>query len=167
MILFPLAVAFVLAKPVIKTAEAFCAAPYMCPAGKPSIGWGTTRYEDGLPVRMVDAAITTARGDVLLTHGMMRVEQGMRPLIKRQPTAHQYAALISLTYNIGVGCHDGVKGDFADSTLLDKFNQGDIEGAAEEFLKWDKAHVGGKLTVLAGLTKRRAIERTLFLTPDK
>jgi lysozyme len=46
------------------------------------------------------------------------------------------------------------------STLLKKLNAGDTKGAAEEFLKWDKA--GGK--VLAGLTKRRKAERALFLS---
>jgi len=116
---------------------------------------------------MHDPAITEARGDVLLTYGMMRVEKQLRPLLKRQPTAHQYAAIISLTYNIGVGCHDGVKGDFADSTLLNHFNAGDIEGAAAQFAAWNKAHEHGKVVVLDGLTKRRAIERALFLTPDK
>jgi lysozyme len=41
-----------------------------------------------------------------------------------------------------------------------KYNRGDIEGAADEFLKWNKA--GGK--ILAGLTRRRAAERALFLS---
>lgn len=167
MIVFPVAVAFVLARPTIKAAENFCAKPYLCPAGKPTIGWGTTRYEDGTPVSLHDAIIMPPRGDVLLTYGMMRVEKQLRPLLRRQPTAHQYAAFISLTYNIGVGCHDGVKGDFADSTLLAKFNRGDIEGAAEQFPKWVYAHEDGKAVILPGLVTRRAIERTLFLTPDK
>lgn len=167
MILFPVAVAFVLARPPIKAAEDFCPTPYTCPAGKPTIGWGTTRYEDGTPVKLTDRSIEPPRGDVLLTYGMMRVEKQLRPLIKRLPTAHQYAAFVSLTYNIGVGCHDGVKGDFADSTLLAKFNAGDILGAADEFAKWVYAHEHGKAVILPGLVTRRAIERTMFLTPDK
>lgn len=167
MIVFPAAVAFVLARPVIKTAEDFCTKPYLCPAGKPSIGYGSTRYEDGRPVKLGDLAISASRADVMLTYGMMRVDKQLRPLFTRQPTAHQYAAILSLAYNVGVGCHDGVKGDLADSTLLDKFNAGDIEGAADQFPAWNKAHVKGKVVELDGLTTRRALERTLFLTPDK
>jgi lysozyme len=39
-----------------------------------------------------------------------------------------------------------------------KHNREDFEGAAEEFLKWDKA--GGK--VLKGLDKRRRGEKALY-----
>ena len=41
-----------------------------------------------------------------------------------------------------------------------KYNRGDFEGAADEFLKWTKA--SGK--VLKGLVRRREAERALFLT---
>ncbi|MCD9436513.1 lysozyme, partial [Klebsiella pneumoniae] len=46
------------------------------------------------------------------------------------------------------------------STLLKKLNAGDIKGAADEFLRWNKS--GGK--VLNGLTRRREAERALFLS---
>ena len=46
------------------------------------------------------------------------------------------------------------------STLLRKLNAGDYAGAADEFLRWNKA--GGK--VLNGLTRRREAERALFLS---
>ncbi|WP_049003403.1 lysozyme, partial [Citrobacter freundii] len=46
------------------------------------------------------------------------------------------------------------------STLLRKLNDGDVKGAADEFLRWNKA--GGK--VLNGLTRRREAERALFLS---
>jgi lysozyme len=99
----------------------------------------------------------------LLDAAVARVEAQLRPLLKREPTAGQYAALISLAYNVGVGAHDGVKGDLADSTLLEDFNAADIQGAAAQFLAWDKAHVNGKLVTLPGLTKRRQAERIVFL----
>jgi lysozyme len=41
-----------------------------------------------------------------------------------------------------------------------KYNRGDYQGAADEFLKWTKA--GGK--VLNGLVRRREAERALFLS---
>ena len=65
---------------------------------------------------------------------------------------NQFDALVSFTYNCG-------KGALKTSTLLKKLNQGDIQGAAQEFLRWNKA--SGQ--VLAGLTRRRTAEMELFL----
>jgi len=165
--IFPSAVAFILAKPIIKHAESFQPKPYICPAGKPTIGWGTTYYPDGKAVTMADPDCTQAQAENWLTYSMMRVEAQLKPLILVRPTGHQWAALISLAYNIGVGTHDGIQGDLADSTLLHKLNAGDTQGAADQFLVWNKAHVSGKLTVLSGLVARRHNERSLFLTPDR
>jgi lysozyme len=41
-----------------------------------------------------------------------------------------------------------------------KYNRGDYDGAANEFLKWNKSN--GK--VLPGLVRRREAERVLFLS---
>jgi lysozyme len=73
-------------------------------------------------------------------------------------TQSQFDAMLCLAYNIGYGA-------FAGSTLLKKVNGGDIAGAADEFLRWDKAtnQKTGKKEPLAGLTKRRTRERRLFL----
>ncbi|HHP2614034.1 TPA: lysozyme, partial [Enterobacter roggenkampii] len=57
------------------------------------------------------------------------------------------------TYNLG-------SRSLSTSTLLRKLNAGDYAGAADEFLRWNKA--GGK--VLNGLTRRREAERALFLS---
>lgn len=66
---------------------------------------------------------------------------------------NQFDALVSFTYNLGVH-------NLNRSTLLTLLNRGDIEGAADEFLKWDMA--GGR--VLPGLDTRRHKERELFLS---
>lgn len=66
-------------------------------------------------------------------------------------TDNQIAAIISLTYNIGITA-------FLNSTLLKKINAKDFKGAAKEFDRWV---YGGKVK-LAGLVKRRAEERKLF-----
>lgn len=162
------AAAFVLAQPIIKNAEGFEARPYMCPAGKATIGWGTTRYPDGRPVTMQDAAVSQVFAQTFLEAAAKRVlaQLQMPGLIARSPTVHQAGAFLSLAYNIGVGAHDGVKGDIADSDLLDFFNHGDLLRCSHEFIKWNKAHVRGVLTILPGLTVRRLAERNLFLTPD-
>jgi lysozyme len=61
--------------------------------------------------------------------------------------------MLSLAYNIGPGAFSG-------SSVLKRFNQGDMQGAADAFLMWNKG--GGK--VLKGLTRRREAERELFLS---
>lgn len=157
-----------LAKPLIREFEGYAAKPYICPAGKPTIAWGATRYPSGKPVAMSDYpnGIPEDFANICLVSAMLRVVAGLKACLTHNPTLHQYAALLCLAYNVGVGLHDGIKGDLADSTLLERFNAGDFESAANRFLDWDKAHVGGVLTVLPGLKKRREAERTLFLTPD-
>lgn len=70
-------------------------------------------------------------------------------------TDDEFDALVCLTFNIG-------RGAFRGSTLLKKLNAGDYQGAAQQFLVWDKQ--AGK--ELAGLDRRRAAEEALFNAPD-
>jgi lysozyme len=65
-------------------------------------------------------------------------------------------ALVSFSFNVGLG-------SLKTSTLLKKVNNRKFEEASNEFLKWNKAKVKGKLTVLIGLDRRRKEERELFL----
>lgn len=67
-------------------------------------------------------------------------------------TDFQHAAILSFTYNVGVG-------SFKSSTLLKKLNAKDYTGACNELPRWNKA--GGK--VLAGLVTRREAERQICL----
>lgn len=67
-------------------------------------------------------------------------------------TQTQWDALASLVFNIG-------SGQFSTSTVLRKLKAGDIPGAADAFLLWNK--VQGKPS--KGLAKRRSMERNLFL----
>lgn len=84
-----------------------------------------------------------ARVDVLLGR--------VSALLTQAPTACQLAAMVSLTYNIGIGA-------FTASTLLRKFNEGKDAAASAEFDRWTRA--AGK--VMQGLVNRRADERALF-----
>ncbi|MBV9548658.1 MAG: lysozyme [Alphaproteobacteria bacterium] len=157
-----------LAAPLIRQFEGFRSAPYICPAGKPTIGYGTTRYPDGTPVALTDKPCTPAQAEEWLEWSARRLMAALAAsgAVTRPPTLHQAAALVCLAYNIGVGCHDGVKGDLADSMLLEKFNTGDIAAAADQFLVWDKAHVNGVLVAVPGLLARRRAEQALFLQAD-
>jgi len=116
-----------------------------------TIGYGNTRYEDGSPVRKGDR-VTKERGAELFRNILKGFEDKVSVLVKVDLTQGQFDALVSFAYNVGTGA-------LAKSTLLRKLNSGDYSGAADEFLRWNKA--GGR--VLAGLTRRRTAERKLFL----
>ncbi|MBZ7706779.1 lysozyme [Klebsiella oxytoca] len=115
-----------------------------------TIGYGWTLPVDGKPVRP-GMTIDQATADRLLKAGLVSYESDVLKLVKVKLTQNQFDALVSFAYNVGSRA-------LSTSTLLKKLNAGDIKGAADEFLRWNKA--GGK--VLNGLTRRREAERALF-----
>jgi len=126
---------------------------YLCPASVPTIGYGSTYYEDGRPVKLGDA-ITQERADQLFQAIAEDFAKRVRSLLKVGLNENQFSALVSFTYNVGVA-------NLKKSTLLKKVNINPSDPTIEdEFLKWNKA--GGK--VLAGLTRRREEEAKLYFT---
>lgn len=113
-----------------------------------TIGWGHTG-SDVYP----GLVITQAKADELFEKDMQKFIDGVAKLVKVPMTNGQYGALVSFAYNCGLGA-------LQNSTLLKKFNIGDVQGAADQFPLWNKA--AGK--VMAGLTRRRKAERELFLS---
>ena len=127
--------------------------PYLCPAGVPTIGWGSTWDERGGPITMDHPPITLIEAQILLSREVQHVEAAVGKLVRAELTQGMFDALVSFTYNLGTG-------NLQASTLRHKLNRGDYEMAADEFPKWRKA--GGR--VLTGLVRRRAEERALFLS---
>jgi lysozyme len=126
---------------------------YLCPASVPTIGYGSTYYEDGRPVKIGDA-ITQERADQLFEAIAEDFAKRVRSLLKVGLNENQFSALVSFTYNVGVA-------NLKKSTLLKKVNINPSDTTiTDEFLKWNKA--GGK--VLAGLTRRREQEAKLYFT---
>lgn len=97
--------------------------------------------------------ITQAQADQFLCEDLAPVYSTIEENVKTQINQNQFDALCSFIFNVGVG-------NFTRSTLLTKLNKGDIQGAGDEFLRWNC--VAGR--VIAGLTKRREAERGLFLS---
>jgi lysozyme len=95
--------------------------------------------------------ITQDEAEELLQDDLEEFERGVERLVSVPLSAAQFSALVSFAFNLGVGA-------LSRSTLLKTLNRGNYEGAALEFVKWNKA--GGK--VVNGLTRRRAAERDLF-----
>ncbi|EKN8446792.1 lysozyme [Salmonella enterica] len=95
---------------------------------------------------------TQVQADSALISDLAQCERAISRLVKVTLTQNQFDALVSFVFNVG-------SGNLQSSTLLRKLNSGDYKGGADEFPRWNKA--AGK--VMAGLTKRRAAERELFL----
>lgn len=137
---------------IIKTFEGFSPTPYLCPAGYWTIGYGSTRGLDGKRVTSEHPAISKEQAVTFMQHELRSVELAIKALIRVPLSENQFSALCSFSYNVGTG-------NLSASTLRQRLNRGDTEGAAGEFLKWRRA--GG--VVLAGLVRRREMERQLFL----
>jgi lysozyme len=125
---------------------------YRCPANVVTIGYGTTVYDNGHPVRMGDQ-ITAQRAKELLMHEVNMKAVGVKMLLGNTiVTQHQFDALVSFAYNCGTGA-------LKESTLLKKVKANPSDPAIRhEFSRWNKA--GNK--VLAGLTARRKAEADLY-----
>lgn len=95
---------------------------------------------------------TQAQADARLASDVAKFAGGVDALLGSAPTtAGQKAALISFSFNVGLGA-------LKDSTLLKMHRAGDYEGAALQFNRWTKA--SGR--ELPGLVKRRAAEAAVY-----
>lgn len=101
---------------------------------------------------------TSAQCTALLLKDIAEHRKGLERCLKVPVNPNQRDALVSLTFNIGVG-------SACKSTLLRKLNRNDYVGAANEFTKWHYARAGNRVISLPGLVRRRAAERALFITP--
>lgn len=137
---------------LIKSFEGFSAKPYRCPAGIPTIGYGSTRYADGRPVSLNDSPITEQQADEIMQATLTTYEDAVNRYVSVSLNQWQFDALVDFAYNAGAQ-------NLRTSTLLRKVNAGDFIGAAAEFGKW--VNGGGKK--LPGLVRRREAERVLFV----
>ena len=141
-----------LAAKVIKEFEGFENKPYLCPANIPTIGYGNTMYPNGERVKMEDPEITEEQATEMLMDTIKTVEKQVKNVLEVKLKAHQLAALISFTYNVGIG-------NLSNSTLLAWVNSNpDYSRIPEQFRRWNKG--GGR--VLNGLVRRREAEVALW-----
>jgi lysozyme len=138
-----------IAAKLCKQFEGFRSKPYLCPAGIPTIGYGSTYYANGNKVTLQDCPIDEPTANDLLMH---ELNHTYAPGVLRNcpilaTDERRLNAVVDFCYNLGTG-------RLQTSTLKRKINAQDWEGAKEELMKWSKA--GGK--VLPGLLKRRQAE---------
>lgn len=137
---------------LIKEFEGFMGTAYVCPAGVPTIGYGTTLI-DGKPV-VLGTTITEAKANEVLEKQVNeRYAAAVNRLVTVPLNQNQFDALTSFTYNLGEGA-------LASSTLLRLLNQGDYASVPAQMMRWTKA--GG--VDLPGLVRRRKAEADLFVS---
>jgi lysozyme len=130
---------------LIKSFEGFRDTAYLCPAKKWTIGFGST-----LGV-LPGQTITREQAEQALAVDVALFEAALTKALKVQVTQSQFDALVCFAYNCG---------GWRQSTLLRLVNAGRPAEAARQFDLW--VHAGGKK--LAGLVKRRAAEKALFVS---
>jgi len=150
---------------MIKHHEGVKLRPYRCPALLWTIGVGHVLYPQQAKLKVEerksyplnpehDKQWTEGGIDAIFRSDLTRFEAGVLRLCPDTFTRQShFDALVSFSFNLGLGA-------LQSSTLRMKYNRGDVQGAADEFVKWNKS--GGR--ILPGLTRRRLEEQALFLS---
>lgn len=138
---------------LVKSFEGCFLNAYLCPAKVWTIGYGSTKYQNGKPVKQGDK-ITQQEAENLLSDTLDEFSKGVSKLIKVELNDNQFSALVSFAFNLGIGA-------LSKSTLLKKVNANSNDKTIEnEFMRWVSA--GGKK--LNGLVRRRTAESNLYFS---
>jgi lysozyme len=131
---------------LIKAFEGFRSAPYRCPGGYQTIGYGHVikPYETWETITEDDAYL-------LLCKDVGIASRAVHRLIHVPLNQNQFDALTSFTFNMGTGV-------LQRSTVRSCVNRGEHDVVPYELMKWVRA--GGR--IVPGLVKRRGIEARLY-----
>jgi lysozyme len=138
---------------LIKHFEGVHKKPYICPAGYWTVGVGHLISRDAkLPFEWF-RILSPGEIDDLLRKDLRRFELGVLRLLGTvQPNQSEFDALVSFSFNLGLGC-------FQRSTVRSAFIRGDKKRSGEVLLKYRRA--GGR--ILSGLVRRRQAEHALLM----
>lgn len=118
-----------------------------------TIGYGHAREIDGVLIKAGDK-ITMEKAVDLLREDLQTVEYHIKRSVKVELNQHQFDALVSIAFNIGMTA-------FKSSSFLKELNKGNYEKCGDLMLNWKNATINGiKKPVLLS---RRKKERALFL----
>lgn len=146
---------------LIKRFEGLETEAYQDIAGVWTIGYGHSERSEVFNFEIHDGVtITEDQAEDILKRDLRTYETIVTALVQKPINQHQFDALVSLSYNIGVTA-------LKTSTALKRLNMGDYEGAADAITWFNKSTIDGVLTPVRGLTRRRAAEKLLFLEPIK
>lgn len=136
---------------LIEKHEGFGGMPYICPAGKLTVGYGHVITDAERKAGTYAKGITRLQATTLLKSDIIKACNSVNRLVRVPLTQGQFDALVSFTFNLGGG-------RLQSSTLRQKLKRGDYDGAAAEFKRW----VYGGGVKLPGLIIRRREEAELF-----
>ena len=141
---------------LIQEYEDFRAKAYLDIKGVPTIGFGTTYYQDGTKVQLGDIC-TRSQAEAWFVNDCKALDAFLdRNVTQKKLTQNQFDALASFIYNVG-------RSAFIGSTMYRLIKLGKMKEAADEFLRWDKVTINGKKVSSQGLLNRRKKERALFI----
>jgi len=150
---------------LIKYFEGVKYKPYMCSGNVWTVGCGHALYLRQLVMNLADRKQyklkpednriwTIEEVDGLLKYDLQRFELGVLRLLGTvQPKQSEFDALVSFSFNLGLGT-------FQRSTVRSAFLRGDKTRAGEVLLKYCRA--GGR--ILKGLQRRRIAEHAMFMS---
>lgn len=137
-----------LAEALLHRWEGMVLHPYLCSAGVPTIGLGSTRYLDGRAVTLRDPPISREHALILAREQIRRrYLRAVRAYCPHVTDPRRVGSLASLCYNVGPGA-------VAASTLRRVINAENWDVVPAQWRRWNKA--GGR--VVRGLTLRREAE---------
>lgn len=116
------------------------------PDDAPTIGFGSTGPDITLGMTW-----TQTQADDRFASDLAAFAAGVSAAVTSPTTQGEFDAMVSFAYNVGLGA-------FEDSTLLRLHNASDYANVPSQFGRWNKQN--GK--VLAGLTRRRAAEASMY-----
>ena len=132
---------------LIKFFEGFKSKPYLCPAGIPTIGYGSTRKKNGIRVKLIDKIISEKEATELLQATLIEYENMVMRKLKRTVKQNEFDALVCFVYNCGIS-----------QTLFEMVNN------QNPLLKtwWTSHYITGGGKILKGLIERRKAEAKLY-----
>ena len=122
------------------------------PGGGWTIGYGHVRSA------RERAEVSPADAEALLIYDLLEVTGAVNDWTFTPLTQNQFDALVSFAFNIGLE-------NFRRSLVLRRVNEGALIQAACALEMWREAELDGERIVVDALVRRRAAEKTLFLTP--
>ena len=125
--------------------------PYRCPAGLWTIGVGHLIGDGRSLPDSWNRTFTLEEVYDLLAKDVAKFERGVSKLIPVQLSQNEFDALVSFSFNLGLGT-------LQRSTIRQALIRGDKIAAMQSLRKYNKA--GGK--ILKGLDNRRKDEEALF-----
>lgn len=135
---------------LVKRFEGFSPTLYYCPAGIPTIGYGVVVHD---VEKWKNVRLTREEAEKMLIEILAKYEALVRRALNyKKLHDYCYDALVSFTYNVGIGA-------FRASTLRRKILRGELLDASNEFERW--IYAGGR--PLEGLRRRRRAEKELYL----